>query len=104
MNQVNGSIGFSTWNRRNSQKTFKKTGFTDIDSKRFDMTLYFDSEEEAVNAAFFGGAVALAYRKFDEQTKEEVHGEYPESIGPYRNETGFDIPGEFVMVTGHKDG
>lgn len=68
------------------------------------MTLHFDSEEEAVNAAFFGGAVALAYRKFDKQTKEEAHAEYLESIGPYKNERGYHIPGEFVMVTGDKDG
>ncbi|SHF57601.1 Ubiquinone/menaquinone biosynthesis C-methylase UbiE [Fodinibius roseus] len=84
------------------QKTFKKAGFTDIASERFDMTLHFDSDEQAVIAAFLGGAVALAYRKFDDQTKEEAHAEYLESIGPYRDETGYDIPGEFVIVFGRK--
>lgn len=85
------------------QKTFKEAGFTDIDSERFDLKLHFDSDKQAVIAAFQGGAVALAYRKFDEQTKEEVHEEYLESIGSYRDETGYDIPGEFVIVTGQKD-
>lgn len=84
------------------QKTYKKAGFTDIDSARFDLTLHFDSDEQAVIAAFLGGAVALAYRKFDEHTKVEVHTEYLESIDPYRNKTGYDIPGEFVIVFGRK--
>lgn len=86
------------------KKTFKNAGFTDIDSERFDMKLHFDSDEHAVIAAFLGGAVALAYRKFDEQTKKKAHAEYLESISPYRNETGYDIPGEFVIVSGKKIG
>lgn len=84
----------------NLQKTFRKAGFTNIDSERFDMTLHFDSDEEAIIAAFLGGAVALAYRKFDEQMKEEAHAEYIESIQPYRDSSGYEIPSEFVIVTG----
>lgn len=64
------------------------------------MTLHFDSDEEAIIAAFLGGAVALTYRKFDEQTKVEAHAEYIESIQPYRDSSGYEIPGEFVIVTG----
>lgn len=85
------------------QKAFEKAGFTNIDSERFDMTLHFDSDEQAIIAAFLGGAVALAYRKFDEQTKQEAHAEYLESIEPYRNGSGYDIPGEFVIVFGKKN-
>lgn len=66
------------------------------------MKLHFDSDEQAVIASFWGGAVARAYRKFDEHTKVEVHTEYLESIEPYRNENGYDIPGEFVIVFGRK--
>lgn len=84
------------------KNTFKKAGFTDIESERFDISLHFDSDKEAIIAAFLGGAVALAYRKFDEQTKEEAHREYLESIAPYSNGTGYEIPGEFVVVTGRK--
>ncbi|GAA5520104.1 class I SAM-dependent methyltransferase [Aliifodinibius salicampi] len=86
------------------KKVFENAGFTDIDSDRFDMKLHFDSDKQAVIAAFLGGAVALAYRKFDEQTKEDAHEEYLESIDSYRNETGYDIPGEFVIVSGKKFG
>lgn len=84
------------------KKVFEKTGFTDIDSDRFDLKLHIDSDEQAVIAAFLGGAVALGYRKFDGQTKEEVHAEYLESISSYRNETGYDVPGEFVIVLGRR--
>ncbi len=84
------------------QKSFRKAGFTNIDFERFDMTLHFDSDEQAVIAAFQGGAVALAYRKFDEQTKEEVHQEYLDSIKQYRNGKSYDVSGEFVVAKGMK--
>lgn len=84
------------------QKTFKEAGFKDINAERFDMALHFDSDEQAIIAAFQGGAVALAYRKFDQHTKEEAHAEYIESIQPYSNGSGYDIPGEFVIVSGRK--
>lgn len=54
-------------------------------------------------AAFDGGAVALAYQKFDEQTKEDVHNEYLASIEPYRKNESYQIPGEFVVVKGMKE-
>jgi ubiquinone/menaquinone biosynthesis C-methylase UbiE len=86
------------------QETFENAGFKDVDSDRFKMKLHFDSDEQAVIAAFLGGAVALAYRKFDEQTKEEAHEEYLESIESFSNGSGYDIPGEFVIVSGKKTG
>lgn len=81
-------------------KTFEAAGFRDVISQRFDVNLHYDSDEEAVIAAFLGGAVALAYRKFDDATKEEAHAEYLESIQPYKNGSGYDIPGEFVITSG----
>lgn len=84
------------------EKTFKSSGFTETTSMRFDMALHFHSDEQAIIAAFQGGAVALAYRKFDEQTKERANLEYIESIQPYSNRAGYDIPGEFVIVQGRK--
>ena len=87
----------------NLQRSFEKAGFEDITSDRFEVTLHYDSDEEAIIGAFLGGAVALAYRKFDEATQEKAHAEYLESIKPYQNDEGYyDIPGEFVIVTGRK--
>lgn len=81
---------------------FKKAGFEDLTTDRFEVSLNYETEEEAIVAAFLGGAVALAYRKFNDTVKKEVHEEYIESIEPYRNGSGFEVPGEFVVVTGKK--
>ena len=86
----------------NLKRSFEKAGFEEITSDRFEVTLHYDTDEEALIGAFQGGAVALAYRKFDEESKEEAHAEYIESIEPYRTESGYEIPGEFVIVTGRK--
>lgn len=86
----------------NLQTQFQNSGFQEIRMERFDITLPYQTDEEAIVGAFLGGAVALAYRKFDEKTKEEVHSEYIDSIQPYRKESGYEIPGEFVIVTGQK--
>ncbi|WP_440998432.1 class I SAM-dependent methyltransferase [Fodinibius sp. SL11] len=83
---------------------FKDAGFVDIESERFEVLLPYETDEEALISAFQGGAVALAYRKFDEQTKEGAHAEYIESIQPFSSGTGYEIPGEFVIVSGNKSG
>ena len=38
----------------------------------------------------------------DDATREAAHAEYLESIEPYRRESGYQIPGEFVVVRGTK--
>lgn len=81
---------------------FKEAGFEDVELQRFEVSLPYESDEEAIIGAFQGGAVALAYRKFDEQNKKEVHAEYIESIKSFSNGSGYEIPGEFVIVSGIK--
>jgi hypothetical protein len=44
----------------------------------------------------------LAYHKFPQQTKDEAHSEYLESIKPFRQANGYAVPGEFVVAVGHK--
>lgn len=82
--------------------SFQKAGFSDIKTKRMSVKLHYSSADIALMAAFAGGPVALAYQKFDDQTKENAHREYLESIKPYQNGSGYDIPGEFVAVIGKK--
>lgn len=53
-----------------------------------------------LEAAFDAGAVALAYRRFDKETRISAHADYLDTIAPYKNGTGYDIPGEFVVVGG----
>jgi ubiquinone/menaquinone biosynthesis C-methylase UbiE len=87
---------------QNLQRSFEQAGFDNLKTDRFNVTLKFESEEEALTGAFMGGPVALAYGKFSEAVRQEVHAEYLESIEPYRNGSGYDIPGEFVIVAGVK--
>ncbi len=82
--------------------SMEEAGFSDIETERLSVKLYYPSDEVAVMAAFAGGPVALAYRKFDEETKEGVHEEYLESISGFRINGGYEIPGEFVVTKGVK--
>lgn len=83
-------------------RTFRDAGFSHVTSDRFSTLLHYDSAEEACLAAFAGGPVALAYRKFDEHTRDEVHAEYLASIESCRSGAGYDIPGEFIVAAGRK--
>ena len=83
-------------------KTFEEAGFQDISSHRFSYDLHFRDKQQACTAAFLGGAVALAYQKFDDKTKENVHQEYLDSIKQYHNGKSYDVPGEFVITKGIK--
>jgi len=82
--------------------TFEMAGFTGIRSERISTLMHYDTAEEACAAAFAGGPVALAYSRFDEDTRAEAHAEYTASIRPYKNGAGYDIPGEFVVTIGYK--
>ena len=82
--------------------SFEKAGFSTIKTSRISVTLNYRSADIALMAAFAGGPVALAYQNFDEQTKQEAHREYLDSITPYKNGNGYRIPGEFVVATGIK--
>jgi len=77
-------------------------GFHDIKAERLRVLLHYDSPEDACGAAFAGGPVALAYSRFDAQTRDEAHAEYIASIAAFRNGPAYGIPGEFVIATGRK--
>jgi ubiquinone/menaquinone biosynthesis C-methylase UbiE len=82
--------------------SFEKAGFSNVKTRRISVTLNYTSANLALMGAFEGGPVALAYQKFDEQTKREARQEYLDSISPFRNGDSFRIPGEFVVATGVK--
>ena len=79
---------------------FRDAGFADVQSERLCVALSFGDDEEACNAAFIGGPVALAYNRFDEETRAAVHAEYLTSLAPYRDCDAYHVPGEFVIVSG----
>lgn len=82
--------------------SLRNAGFSHITTHRIQTTLHYKDEKEALGAAFDGGPVALAYHKFSESVKDEVHADYLASIAPYRNGEGFDVPGEFVVARAEK--
>jgi SAM-dependent methyltransferase len=84
------------------QQTFHAAGLADVTFERLPSVLSYGSADEALGAAFLGGPVALAYSRFDDRTRDEVHAEYLASIEPYRNGAGYDVPGEFVIAAGYK--
>ncbi|MBT8399675.1 MAG: dimethylmenaquinone methyltransferase, partial [Rhodothermia bacterium] len=77
---------------------FKQAGFEDIELERLSVTLHYESADEACAAVFAGGPVALAYRKFDDDTRRAAHAEYLASIEPHRVGRGYEIPGEYVIT------
>ena len=77
-------------------------GFTSVVVERIASTLDYASGEEACEAAFAGGPVALAYSRFDDATREAAHKEYLDSIAEWRVGDGYRVPGEFVVASGVK--
>jgi ubiquinone/menaquinone biosynthesis C-methylase UbiE len=84
------------------EHTFSQAGFNDIEVDRFKVSLSYPDQELALTAAFSGGAVALAYEKFDKDTRAGAHEEYLDSIEEFRVGNGYEIPGEFVVASGIK--
>jgi ubiquinone/menaquinone biosynthesis C-methylase UbiE len=82
--------------------SMKEAGFEPVWIERLSVSLYYKNDEHAILAAFAGGPVALAYQKFDEKTRREAHNEYLDSISPFKNGSGYEIPGEFVLGKGLK--
>ena len=84
------------------QLAFDAAGFEQVQSDRLTTTLHYPTADEAADAAFAGGPVAMAYSRFDEATRIDARAEYIASIEPYRVATGYDIPGEFVVSRGER--
>jgi len=76
-----------------------RRGFDAVEIRRFSTTLDFADADEACNAAFVGGPVALAWSRFSAEVRARVRARYVASIETWRRKTGFRIPGEFVIAT-----
>jgi ubiquinone/menaquinone biosynthesis C-methylase UbiE len=80
--------------------SFRAAGFNNVATERISATLHYDSAADAAGAAFDGGPVALAVSRFDESTRATAEAEYLASIAPWQSDSGYDVPGEFVIVRG----
>ena len=83
----------------------ERAGFVDVAEARLCVALDYGDDSEALGAAFLGGPVALAYGRFDTDTRREASDEYLRSITPFRHDDGsYRVPGEFVVATAQRPG
>jgi ubiquinone/menaquinone biosynthesis C-methylase UbiE len=69
-----------------------------IAQHRIATTLTYADADEACNAAFVGGPVALAWSRFDDDARARVRSRYLDAIDRWRHDRGYRVPGEFVIV------
>lgn len=93
---------FNLGNESVLDKNFEFAGFSNIKIKKIRVILNYQTAEEACDASFIGGPVALAYLKFPENVKSEVCQEYLTSIESFRKGNGYEVPAEFVIGVGSK--
>jgi ubiquinone/menaquinone biosynthesis C-methylase UbiE len=86
----------------NLERAYTAAGFGAVRSHRFATKLRYASADEACEAAFIGGPVALAYSRFTAEMRAEAYADYLASIDAYRHGDGYAVPGEFVVVAGEK--
>jgi SAM-dependent methyltransferase len=65
--------------------------------------LDYANADDACDAAFAGGPVALAWAHFDAAVRSRVRQRYVEAIAPWRAGPGYQIPAEFVIVVAVRD-
>lgn len=83
------------------QQSMFDAGFQRVNALRVNTKMPYANDDDALEAAFSGGPVALAYSRFEPGVKNEVHDEYLSSIAAYKSENGYRIPGEFVVCAGY---
>jgi ubiquinone/menaquinone biosynthesis C-methylase UbiE len=81
-------------------RTLGESGLDNVEVHRIDSTLEYDDADAACDAMFVAGPVALAWSRFDAEAKERARMRYLDSIGAWRTDRGYRIPGEFVIAQG----
>ena len=81
--------------------SMKSAGFLEVQQHRIETTLSFQNQERLLTAMIDGGAVALAAKRFSDDTRNTVEKNFIASVADFRNENGsYDIPGEFIVASG----
>jgi len=76
-----------------------EAGFGAPRERRIAAVLEYGNAEQACAAAFVGGPVALAWSRFNEDTRARAQARYLEAIEPWRHGLRYELPGEFVVVS-----
>lgn len=74
-------------------------GFSGVEQRRLPVTLDFDDGEQACEAAFLGGPVALAWSRFDATARERVRTKYLEVLAPWAFGATYRVPAEFAFAS-----
>jgi ubiquinone/menaquinone biosynthesis C-methylase UbiE len=77
----------------------EKAGFRAVTPHRMQATLAYADADQACDAAFVGGPVALAWARFGPEVRERVRARYLEAIAPWRDGRAYRVPAEFVLVS-----
>jgi ubiquinone/menaquinone biosynthesis C-methylase UbiE len=72
--------------------------FEAVRYRRFTTTLTYADSNEACDAAFVGGPVALAWSHFNDEVRARVRARYLDAIESWRDGHCYRIPGEFVVA------
>ena len=81
---------------------FGQAGLVEVVEESVPVTLSWRSGDEACRAMLEGGAVALAWNRFDAETRAVVHAEYLASLEPFRRGERYDVPAEVMFATARK--
>lgn len=81
--------------------TMTNAGLKQVQQVRHSVLLSFPDETTLLSAQIDGGAVALAAKRFDKNTRTRVETSFLASVDEYRHSDGsYEIPGEFVTAAG----
>jgi ubiquinone/menaquinone biosynthesis C-methylase UbiE len=84
------------------RRSFEAAGFIRVEEHRVTDSLHYDNDNDASDAMFVGGPVALAWRHFDEDTRIGARQEYLDSLKAYKTGGKYQVPAEFLVVKGVK--
>jgi len=74
-------------------------GFNVTARSRITATLNYSNDNQACDAAFIGGPVALAWSRLDDDARRRARARYLDAIQKWRHlDRTYRIPGEFVIV------
>lgn len=76
----------------------EETGFRNVVEQRLDTVLRYADGDQACDAAFVGGPVAMAWSRFDRAIRDRARMHYLATIAEWKAGAGYDVPGRFVIV------
>jgi ubiquinone/menaquinone biosynthesis C-methylase UbiE len=76
----------------------RAASFDVIFTRRMPTMLEYADADEACRAAFVGGPVALAWSRFDDDVRARIRRCYIEALAQWKQDPGYLVPGEFVLV------